>query len=145
MIRYDRPHRSNELVNNVVMRHMGQHTKFCYLSHRRVAMAQARLRMRLRAVLLEPSLLVCTKYKSRGRLKPIVRPLFSLDQSKWTFKGDVCACAISTKIACDYPQFIILSSLIFFSLLFYFCFINFSLWSNSTRIYRLVFTFANAR
>ena len=54
-----------------------------YLSHRRTAKAQARLR--ICAVLPEPSLFAHMKYGSRGRVRPKIRHLAPLDG---------CACVL---------------------------------------------------
>ena len=66
---------------------MGQHVRFLYLSHRRVAMAQASLR--ICAVSPEPSLLAYTNYGCKGKFRVKIRPPASLDTSVWAFKEDL--------------------------------------------------------
>ena len=77
---------------------MGKYTGFRYLSHRRVARAQASLRTCADSP--EPSLLAYRKYGYRWRLRPIFRHLSSLDTSEWAFIRGVCAYAINTEISC---------------------------------------------
>ena len=78
--------------------HVGEHTRRWYLSHFRATKAQASLRKCAHSP--ESSLLACTKSECRGRPRPKLRPLASLDVSAWVFKGSLCACAIRAKVSC---------------------------------------------
>ena len=63
---------------------MSQLMRLCYLSHRRLANAQAGLR--IRAVSPEPSLFAHMKYGSRRRIQPKIRHLAPLDGCAYVFE-----------------------------------------------------------
>ena len=63
---------------------MSQRVRFWSLSHRRLAKAQASLR--IRTVTPEPLLFAHMKYGSRQRVQPKIRHLAPLDDCAWEFE-----------------------------------------------------------
>ena len=62
--------------------------------------AKALTSLHIHAVSPEPWLLAYTKHGSRGRLKPKIRSLVSLNMPAPEIKGCFCVCAVSSKISC---------------------------------------------